>query len=126
MGQLLFVEAPQFLEGALGLAAGVDEDQRGLGVADRRHHIAHGMARQMPRPGHIGIRGADGDLRLGAALRDHQLGQLLRAGRLRHQKTLQRLGIGHRRRQADPAMIAAPVCDSRASPSARRSPRLEL
>ena len=53
----------------LGLAAGVDEDERGLGGFDRVHHIGHGVARQMPRPRHMRFRRDDRDLRLGAGLR---------------------------------------------------------
>ena len=126
MGRLSSLMRPQFLEGAFGLAAGVDEDQRGLGVVDRRHHIQHGMARQMPRPGDIGIRGADRDLGLGAALGDHQLATALRrpaaaapesaaAARGPPPWPTGRRGDGR-----------APGVDSRASPSASRSPRLEL
>ncbi len=46
-GQVGVIDRPQFLEGAFGLAAGVDEDERRLRGLDRRHHIRHGMARQM-------------------------------------------------------------------------------
>ena len=104
-GKIVVVDAPQILEGALGLAARVDEDQRGLGRADRRHHIRHGVARQMPRPGHIGVRRAEWRSRgLAPPAAITSADSALAAFGLRHQKALQRRGIGHRRRQADAAM----------------------
>ena len=52
-GQVLVVELPQFLERALGLAARVDEHERGFRRADRVHHIGHRVdARDVPPTAH--------------------------------------------------------------------------
>ena len=50
-GQIVVVDAPQFLEGAFGLTAGVDEDQRGFGCSDRRHHIPMAWRARCPAQG---------------------------------------------------------------------------
>ena len=51
--QIVVVDAPEFLEQQLGLAAGVDEEQRGLVALDRVVDVRHGVARRMAGPGHV-------------------------------------------------------------------------
>ena len=58
----------------------------------------------MTGPGDIFLRSADGDFRFGPARRDHQLGEMLLANRLRHQKAPQRRGVFHRGGKPDAAM----------------------
>ena len=99
------VHAPEILEQHFGLAAGVDEDQRGLVALDQIVHFAERMARGVAGPGQalLGIEHLD-DRRRGAAGDDDIGGDLL-AVALRHQKARQRFRLGHRRGQPDGAHL---------------------
>ena len=73
--QAIVVDAPQLLEDPLGLAAGVDEDQRGAVTLDELVDLAERMLRRVSGPGQP-LGGVEhGDVRRGAALRHHQIGQ---------------------------------------------------
>ncbi len=49
-GEVVIVDAPQFLKNHLGLHAGVDEHQRGLVRLDALIDFGNGMTRGMPSP----------------------------------------------------------------------------
>ena len=72
--QRILVEAPEFLEGVLGLKAGVDEDQDGAVPADQvvdgRHGLAGGVAGERKGPA------GDEHVKVGrgAAADDHEVG----------------------------------------------------
>ena len=74
-GEVVVVDAPQLLEDALGLAAGVDEHQRGLVALDQAVDFVDRVVRRMPGPrqplggvehAHVGR---------GAGVRQHQIGE---------------------------------------------------
>ena len=100
-GEIVVVDAPQLLEQELGLAARVDEDQRGLVPLDQIVDLAERVARRMARPGQMFLRVEHGDQRLRAGLRHDDIGARRPRRRLRHQKAGEIVGLGHRRRQAD-------------------------
>ena len=50
-GEAIVVHAPEILEQHFGLAAGVDENERGLVALDQLIHFAERMARGVARPG---------------------------------------------------------------------------
>ena len=103
-GQVLLVDPPQFLEDELGLAARVDEDQRGAVAGDLVVELLRGIARRMAGPGHALARIQNGDLRLRAAFNDDHLGH--GAGRiLWHQPAAQLVGQGNRRGEPDHAQV---------------------
>ena len=120
------VDAPQRVEDHLRLAARVDEHERHLvlpdQLVDRRERVARGMA----GPGQALAGLQHGDLRLGAAVGDDEIGARLAVRRLRHQEAAEVLGIGHGRRQPDRGQLPARGETSRASPSASRSPRFDM
>ena len=60
-GEIVVVDAPQFLEQEFGLAAGVDEDQCGLVPLDQLVDFAERVARRMAGPGQmfLGVEHAD-------------------------------------------------------------------
>ena len=100
-GEAVVVDAPQLLEDAFGLAAGVDEDERGLVALDQAVDFVDRVMRRMPGPrqplggvehAHVGR---------GAGVREHEIGERGAARALRHQIAAQVVGLGHRRRQAD-------------------------
>ena len=98
--QRIVVHPPQFLEQHLGLAARVDEKQRGPVVAHRIVDFGNGITRHVacPRHAHPGIE--DRNVRLGAAGNRDQFRKA--AGRvLRHQPAPQLVRLGDGRRQAD-------------------------
>ena len=102
-GEAVVVHAPEILEQHFGLAAGVDEDQRGLVALDQLIHFAERMARGMagPRQALLGVEHLDNRRRRAAGHDD--VGRNFLAVALRHQKPRQRFRFGHRRRQADRA-----------------------
>ena len=102
-GEAIVVHAPKVLEQHFGLAAGVDEDKRGLVALDQLIHFGHRVARAVPRPRQplFGVEHLD-DGRCGAAGHD-DIGGFDFPVALRHQKPRQRFRLGHRRRQADAA-----------------------
>ena len=95
------VDAPQLLEDALGLAAGVDEDQRGLVALDELVDLADGVVRRMAGPRQALVAVEHADLRRGAAVGHHEIGKRLSVLGLRHQEAAQIVGLRHRRREAD-------------------------
>ncbi len=102
----VIVDAPQLLENPLGLAAGVDEHQRGLVPLDQVVDLRIGVPRRMPGPGNVGVRIAcirfqHGDVRRGAGLCDHEIGKVFAVARLRHQIAPQIVRLGDRGGQAD-------------------------
>ncbi len=82
-GEIVVVHPPQFLEHEFGLAAGIDEDQRGLVALDEIVDFAERVARRMSGPGQMRRGIEHGDLRLRAGLRHHQIGARLAGQRLR-------------------------------------------
>ena len=100
-GEIVVVDAPQFLEQEFGLAAGIDEDKRGLVALDQVVDFAERVARRMPSPGQMLGRIEHGHLRLRAGLRDNQIGVRLPLRRLRHQEAAEIVGLGHGRGKAD-------------------------
>ena len=96
---------PELLEDALGLAAGVDEHERGLVAPDQAVDFVDRVMRRMPGPGqplggvehaHVGRR---------AGFRQHQIGQRRAVRRLRHQIAAQIVRLGDGRRQSDAGEI---------------------
>ena len=101
--EAVVVHAPEILEQHFGLAAGVDEDQRGLVALDQVIHFTERMARGVAGPGQafFGVEHLD-HRRRGAAGHD-DIGRHFLALALRHQKPRQRFRFGHRCGQADRA-----------------------
>ena len=101
--EIVVVDAPQLLEDALGLAARVDEDERGLVALDQRVDLAQRVARGMagPRQPLGGVE--HGDVGRRAAFGDHQVGERRRrdAGGLRHEIAAQVVGLGDGGGEAD-------------------------
>ena len=54
-GQVVLIQPPQFLEGELGLEAGVDEDEGGLRAADGVIDLGHGVTGGVAGPGHLAL-----------------------------------------------------------------------
>ena len=75
------VDAPQRVEDHLGLAAGVDEHERGLVPPDQLVDRREGVARGVAGPGQVLARLQHRDVRLGAARGDDQIGAALRHAR---------------------------------------------
>ena len=96
----VLVDVPERVEDHLGLAAGVDENQRHLVLLDQLVDLRKRMARRMAGPGQVFAGLQHGDVRLGAAVGDHEIGAARAAFRLRHQVAAEVLGLGDRRRQA--------------------------
>ena len=94
--QPIVVHAPQILEQHLGLAAGVDEHQRGLVALDQVVDFAERVARGMagPRQSLACVKHLD-DRRRGAA-GDDDVGGFACTVPLRHQKPHQRFRLRHR------------------------------
>ena len=67
-GEVVVVDAPQLLEEEFGLAAGVDEDQRGLVRLDQRVDFAERVARRMAGPGQMLVGVEHGDAAAGRRL----------------------------------------------------------
>ena len=98
--QCVVVHPPELLENALGLAAGVDEDQRGAVSPDQLVYLAERVTGGVAGPWHA-LGGIEhGDLGLGAALRHDEIGRGGAVFRLRHQKATQIVRLGHSRGQS--------------------------
>ena len=95
------VHAPEILEQHLGLAAGVDEHQRGLVAFDQLIDLRQRMARAVAGPWQPFARVEHLDHRRCGATGDHDVGGYALAARLRHQETRELFRLGHRRRKAD-------------------------
>ena len=104
-GEAVVVHAPEILEQHFGLAAGVDENQRGLVALDQVIHFTERMARGVAGPwqSFFGVEHLD-HRRRGAAGHD-DIGRHFLALALRHQKPRQRFRLGHRCGQADRAHL---------------------
>ena len=72
--EIVVVDVPEVLENALGLAARIDEDERGLVRLDQVVDFAERVARRMagPRQALAGVE--HGDVRRGAAFADDEIG----------------------------------------------------
>ncbi len=73
-GEVVLVDVPQRVEDHLGLAAGVDEDQRHLVLLDQLVDLREGVARRMAGPGQVFAGRQHGDIGLGAAVGDDEIG----------------------------------------------------
>ena len=102
--EAVVVDAPQLLKDALGLAAGVDEDERRLVALDQLVDLAERMMRGMSRPRQALGRIEHADVG-GAAFGDHEIGQGRAVLALRHEKAAQIIGLRDRRRQSDAGEI---------------------
>ena len=100
-GERVVVEVPERVEDHLRLAAGVDEHQRHLVLLDQLIDLRERVARRMPGPWQIFARLHHSDLRLRAAVGNHQVGTRLPMLGLRNEKARQVLGLGNGRRQSD-------------------------
>jgi len=92
-GQPIVVHAPQILKQHLGLAAGVDEYQRGLVALDQIVDFAERVARGMagPRQALAGVEHLDDGRRRAAG--DDDVGGFAYAAALRDQKPRQRFRL---------------------------------
>ena len=98
--EVIVVDVPEILENSFGLAARIDEDQRGAVRLDEPVELAERVARRMARPRQPFDGFEHGDVRRGAAFGDDEIGA--RAGRaLRHHEAAKVLGLGDGRRQPD-------------------------
>ena len=102
-GKAVVVHAPQILEQHLGLAAGVDENQRGLVALDQIVDLAERVARRMAGPGQPLLCVEHLDNRRRAAGGHDEVGGDVLPSRLRHQEARQQFRLGDGRRQADGA-----------------------
>ena len=85
----------------LGLAAGVDEDERGLVALDQVVDLAERVPRGMAGPGQP-LGGVEhGDVGRRAALGDTRSASAGAPSRLRHQVAAQIVGLGHGGGEAD-------------------------
>ena len=119
-GEPIVVHAPEILEQHFGLAAGVDEDQRGLVALDQLVHFAERVARAVagPRQALPGVEHLDDGRRRTAG--DDDVGGFAFAVALRHQEPRQRFRLGHRRRQSDRAHLG------RQPPQPRQAERQQI
>ena len=99
------VHAPEVLEQHLGLAARVDEHQRGLVVLDQLVDFAERVPRGVAGPGQALARIQHFHDRRGRAAGDDDVGGRLFSMRLRHQEARQLFRLGDGRRQSDRAQI---------------------
>ena len=88
-GETIVVHAPEILKQHLGLAAGVDEDQRGLVALDQVIDFAERMARGMTGPRQPLARIEHFDDRGRSTAGQHDIGSVACTGALRHQKPRQ-------------------------------------
>ncbi len=100
-GEVVIVDAPQFLKEEFGLTARVDEDERGPVALHEIVDLAERVARGVAGPGQMLLRIEHCDLRRGAGIRHHQIGARFTARRLRHQIAAEFVGFGDSRRKAD-------------------------
>ena len=106
-GEIVVIEMPELLKDALGLAAGVDEDERGAVRLDQPVDLRERVARGMAGPRKPLVRVEHAHIRRGAALGDDEIGARAAgsAAPLRHHVTGQLLGLRHRRREAGAGQI---------------------
>ncbi len=78
-GEVVVVDLPQLLEGELRLPAGVDEDERGLALADDLVDLLHGVLRGVAGPGHLALRQEHVDLRRRAGIAGDEVDRLVAA-----------------------------------------------
>ncbi len=104
-GEAIVVHAPQILKQHLGLAAGVDEYQRGLVAFDQIVDFAERVARGMacPRQSLACVEHFDDGRRRAAG--DNYVGCFAHAFALRDQKPRQRFRFRHRGRQSNRAHL---------------------
>ena len=89
------VRPPEFGEDELGLAAGVDEDQRHPVCRDLGENVADRIAGGVAGPGDALLRLEDADLGLSAAGDGHEVRQIAPGARaLRHEPGAQIVGLG--------------------------------
>ena len=123
--EAVVVHAPELLEQHLGLAAGVDEHQRGLVALDQVVDLADRVARGVAGPGQPLARVEHVDDRRRRAAGDHEVGGIASC---RPCGTRNRASDSGSATVADSpiARICGANCRSRARPSDSRSPRLEV
>ena len=73
-GEIVVVEMPELLKDALGLAAGVDEDERGPVRLDQPVDLRERVARRMAGPGKPLARVEHAHIRRSAAFGDDEIG----------------------------------------------------
>ena len=99
-GEIVLVDVPQRVEDHLGLAAGVDENERHLMLFDQLIDLRESVTRRMAGPGQVFAGRQHGDIGFRAAVGDDEIGVAHATFRLRHQEAAEVLELGHRRRQA--------------------------
>ena len=92
---------PQRLEDHLGLHAGVDEHQRHLVLLDQLVDLRERVLRGMAGPRQVFAGREHGDMRIGAAVGDDEIGPARFAFDLRNKKAAEVFGIGDGRGQTD-------------------------
>ena len=97
----IVVDAPEILKQALRLAAGVDEQQRGLVALEQAVNFVKRMTRAMTGPGQMLFGVEHRDVRLRAACGDDEIGLCLAIHRLRHKETAQVLRLSDSGRQTN-------------------------
>src|SRR5512132_335112 len=115
-GAVVVVDVPELLKDALGLAAGVDEDERGPMLLDQPVDLRERVARRMAGPGKTLARIEHAHIRCGAAFRDDEIGARAAVSSAGSATVAERPVLaksGARRK-------------SRARPRERRSPRFEV
>ena len=125
-GKAIVVHAPEILEQHLGLAAGVDEHQRGLVALDQIVDFAERMARGMAGPGQALAVSSISTTGAAAPPATTMIGGFASAVALRHQKARQQIPARRRWRTGRSRAVCGASRHSRASPSDSRSPRLEV
>ena len=124
--EVVVVHAPQLVEDHLGLAARVDEHERGAVLADQAVDVGEGVARRMAGPGQVLARLQHGHVRRGAGLRDDEVG----AARCRPAAAAPGSGRARpaprRWPRGRPRSTSGARRNRRARPSDRRSPRLAV
>ncbi len=105
--EIVVVDVPELLKNALRLAAGIDEDERGLVRGDEPVDLVERVPRRMAGPGQPLARIEHGDVRRGAALRDDEIGAPAArcAALLWHHEARQFFGLRHGRRESDAGEI---------------------
>ena len=100
-GEIIVVDVPEVLENAFGLAAGIDEDQRGAVRLDELINLAERIARRMAGPRHAlgGCRASRHRARRRPAATIRSAQRVAVA--LRHHETAEIVGLGDRRRKPD-------------------------
>ena len=125
-GKAVVVHAPQFLEQHLGLAAGVDEHQRGLVALDQLVDLAERMARGMAGPRQALLRVEHLDDRRRAAAGDDEIGGDFAAVGSAAPESAPAIPARRRSPTGRWRVMSGASRNSRARPSDSRSPRLEV